>query len=264
MESSVPSLLADRRAAAGLLLLSTALLLSTSATAAPETPPARSNAAPPEAAEKGGFASRWNVVVAAEDLSVAGVAFVPREVFESERGSFLNGDTEEYTVYRTSTAWGIWSPVRFAADVFPIPRLSLGVAVRVDHQTSKIKYHGEYSLNGRVEHRSSDATHWQQTAITFTPRVGYALPLGSRVATWFRAGMQLGQASGVAEDAYDPRAEAASPGPRIGVTAEALLVVEPVKHAVLGVGPTFRTTQFGGVFSTSHLAALTLNAGLQF
>jgi hypothetical protein len=246
------------------LLLSTALLFSTSASAAPETPPARSNEPPPAAAEKGGFASRWNVVIAAEDLTVAGVAFVPREVFETERGVLLNGDTEEYNAYRAHTVWGIWSPVRFAADVFPVPRLSLGAAVRVDHQTSEVKYDGEYSRNGRLEHRSSDATRWHQTALTFTPRVGYALPLGSRVATWFRAGVQIGYADGAADEAYDPRSKTAAPGLRVGGTADALLVVEPVKHAILGVGPTFRTTQFGSFSSLDSLVALTLNAGLEF
>jgi hypothetical protein len=174
-------------------------------------------------------------------------------------GRGTDGWSEERIEERVSS-WGLWTPVRFAADVFVLPRLSFGTALRLDYQN--------YS---RTEHRYVSGSHLppqsytsqesrHHALITVSPRLGYGTWFGSGFGSWVRAGLDLSHQAGGALSTSSPQSQQVW-GPIAGISVEALAVVTPFPHTFMAIGPTYRFTSSDG--GSTHLLAVAANLGVE-
>jgi hypothetical protein len=200
-----------------------------------------------------GFASQWNVVLAAEDLLVAGYSWSA----EGER----YGDPQDPVLF-TRKAWGTWNPVRFAADVFVLPSLSVGAAVRVEHlgQTYPLESAGGPSGGGATEFAVSSESE-SQTTVRISPRLGYGRWFGDAWGGWLRAGVELASNDGSATPSPNPGSGYAY-GPVVALSFDALAVLQPFPHTIVAFGPTYRRSMIDEA-SGHHLLGLALNLGAE-
>lgn len=204
-----------------------------------------------------GFASQGNVVLGVEDLVVAGHAWSAGS--EGSGGMGVSGETE--SAQASETAWGVWNPVRFAADVFILPSLSLGAALRVEHQTYTRTDTVEVSDGGGPTQVDAHRDTHEQTTLRLSPRIGYARWFGKGLGAWIRAGVDVGTQGASDHASGTPGVDLAT-GPVFGVNLEALAVIQPLPHTIVAIGPTYRRTSIDGS-SGDHLVALTANVGVE-
>lgn len=212
---------------------------------------------PSEAGREVGFGTRGNLVLGVEDLVVAGAAW---EAGAPEGWGGTSSSGEEVSGRAQETAWGVWNPVRFAADVFVLPHLSLGAAVRFEHA----RFTRTVTVDGSEGDTTSDGNSHHDTAkvttLRFSPRVGYGRWFEGGMGAWVRAGVDLGSTSAVRATGT-PGVDGAT-GRVFGVSVEALAVFQPLPHTLVAVGPTYRRTSIDGG-SGDHLVALVANLGVE-
>lgn len=234
-------------------LLLPSVFASASLSCFPSVVSAQESPSPQPNLEKG-FATQWNVVLAAEDLLVAGYTWAAEE--EQVVGV-------DQPIYFTRKAWGTWNPVRFSADVFILPKLSVGTGLRIEHEAQTYPGVSGWgpSGGGATEFAVSSETD-SVTTLRINPRVGYGTWFDEGWGAWVRAGVELASNNGSATPGPVPSSGSAY-GPVLALSVDALAVLQPFPHTVVAFGPTYRRTMIDEG-PGNHLLALALNAGVEF
>ena len=144
-----------------------------------------------------------------------------------ENGTETTRSTTSVTLLssRINGVIGNYSFSRVAADYFVIDGLSVGAAL------------GYFNVSGHYEQTTAGVTNESDTGsasgFVVAPRLGYAVMLTPTIGIWPKAGITYTSVSLEDSDGND-----AGSNSRIALSLDAPLVITPVPHAGLMIGPT--------------------------
>lgn len=201
------------------------------------------------------FSGVARVAGAAERFGAAGAFAVSGErmtgvVFSSDK-SENTGTT--VTVNRTTISFlgsayagvaNVYSLPRIAFDFFPINGLSLGGSLALVNFSSKTK--------SESQGVSVERDQGSLFGFLFAPRVGYAAMFSPKIGIWPRGGITYLSLKTESGDTTDDSSATAS---RWALTIEAPLVISPVPHTAIYVGPTLDLGLGGSNKTTTDLGA---------
>ncbi len=202
-----------------------------------------------------GLGSVTRVAGAVERFGGAGAFAVSGErltgfVFASDKSeqegitTTVNRTTISFLGSAYAGAVNVYSLPRIAFDFFPINGLSLGGSLALISLSSKTKSESQ----GVSVERDEGSIF----GFLFSPRVGYAAMFSPKVGIWPRGGITYWSTKTSPGDSSNDSSATMS---RIALTIEAPLVISPVPHTAIYVGPTLDLGLGGSNKTTTDLGA---------
>jgi hypothetical protein len=161
----------------------------------------------------------------------------------------------EFVVLGNNNSIGPAATPRVAFDFFPIDGLSLGGALLYEHDSSDDDQTGTTDQGGGgIQPSNRTQTEVSTSNFGIAPRVGYAYMFTPMVGIWPRGGISY-VVSNTEETVTvtDPNGDLVTDTntdrtiKHLSLTLEGLLVLAPIDHIAIGVGPFFEVPLSGSV-----------------
>lgn len=143
---------------------------------------------------------------------------------------------------------------RLGVDYFVIDSLSVGASVLYATQSETAEADGTAVFGGMGVGAAIDfrnETETDRTLLALNPRVGYALQFSDVLGLWGRAGVTYTRATEEVltrniEPGDDVTEDSSMTVSALALSLDAELVITPVEHVAIGVGPLFDISFVGG------------------
>jgi hypothetical protein len=164
-------------------------------------------------------------------------------------------------------ASNVFAIPRIAIDGFVAPQVTLGGSAGFMSRSGSTKTARVATAPGSTTRLSSNSDDDlpDVTAFVVSPRLGVVVPLGPKVALWMRGGVTYFQTS-LESTAVDPPVSSGDPtittkvsGETSGTAAtfDAQLVIVPIDHVGITIGPVFDIALAGSTKTTTTITATT-------